>query len=423
MPDHALTEQEALNALRQAGVIEAASIAALGRMWGWKRERASKALPRWERTGRIEREPGTGRKIVIRMREGAGNGNGNTGNGTGPGHKRRAGMNGNASTVNGSGNGRSRASSDVPGPDDVSAGPAPKAAASSGNGNGTAVHGSAAVHGPGVPVPAVPVPAPAIVQAPAKRDWITILIALAMATVSAGFSIVGLTSVFVGAFGPVVALGVVLEAGKLRAVALIGMGRGSRRLRLFLVAAVATLMGLNAVGAYGFLAKAHIAAAVAGETAVAVRIADIDGRIAEQNAALADIDRQLSQIDGAINTALEKGRTNAAMALANDQRHNRSELEVNRQAAGKVLVDLKVEKARVEGDRKTVEADLGPVKYLATLLGTDSESALRVFILSWRCCWIRSQCCYCWRQHTTEPPRRPGNGRGVGRSSAAASLL
>jgi hypothetical protein len=202
-----------------------------------------------------------------------------------------------------------------------------------------------------------------------------------MATVSAGFSIVGLTSVFVGAFGPVVALGVVLEAGKLRAVALIGMGRGSRRLRLFLVAAVATLMGLNAVGAYGFLAKAHIAAAVAGETAVAVRIADIDGRIAEQNATLADIDRQLSQIDGAINKALEKGRTNAAMALANDQRHNRSELEVNRQAAGKVLVDLKVEKARIEGDRKTVEADLGPVKYLATLLGTDSESALRVFIL------------------------------------------
>ena len=377
-PGRALTEQEALAALREAGVIEAASIAALGRMWGWKRERASKALPRWERTGRIERDPGTGRKIVIRMREGAGNGNGNTGNGTGPGHKRRAGMNGNASTVNGSGNGRSRASSDVPGPDDVSAGSAPEAAASSGNGNGTAVHGSAAVHGPAVPDPA---PVPAIVHAPAKRDWITILIALAMATVSAGFSIVGLTSVFVGAFGPVVALGVVLEAGKLRAVALIGMGRGSRRLRLFLVAAVATLMGLNAVGAYGFLAKAHIAAAVAGETAVAVRIADIDGRIAEQNATLADIDRKLSQIDAAINKAVEKGRTNAAMALANDQRHNRSELEVNRQAAGKVLVDLKVENARIEGDRLTVEADLGPVKYLATLLGTDSESALRVFIL------------------------------------------
>src|SRR5712671_2070236 len=98
MPDHALTEQEALNALRQAGVIEAASVAELGRNWNWKRERASKALTRWERAGRIEREPGTGRKIVIRMREGAGNGNGSTGNGTGPGHKRKAGTGGTAST-------------------------------------------------------------------------------------------------------------------------------------------------------------------------------------------------------------------------------------------------------------------------------------------------------------------------------------
>jgi hypothetical protein len=377
-PGRALTEQETLAALREAGVMEAASIAALGRMWRWKRERASKALLSWERTGRIERDPGRGRKIVIRMREVAGKGNGNTGNSTGPGHKRRAGMKENASTVNGSGNGRSRASSDVPGPDDVSAGPGLEGAASAGNGNGNAVHGPAVPDPVHVPVRA---PAPAIVHAPAKRDWITILIALAMATVIAGFSIVGLTSVFVGAFGPVVALGVVLEAGKLRAVALIGMGRGSRRLRLFLVAAVATLMGLNAVGAYGFLAKAHTAAAVAGETAVAVRIADIDARIAEQNATLADIDRKLSQIDGAINKAVEKGRANAAMALANDQRLTRSELEVNRQAAGKVLVDLKVEKARIEGDRKTIEADLGSVKYLATLLGTDSESALRVFIL------------------------------------------
>ena len=151
---------------------------------------------------------------------------------------------------------------------------------------------------------------------------------------------------------------------------------------------------------------------MAGEAAVAVRIADIVGRSAEQNAALADIDRKLSQIDGAINKALEKGRTNAAIALANDQRHNRSELEVNRQAAGKVLVDLKVEKARIEGDRKTVEADLGPVKYLATLLGTDSESALRVFILVVAMLLIRSQCCYCWRQHTTERPGGPAMDEG-----------
>src|SRR5258706_8077892 len=59
-----------------------------------------------------------------------------------------------------------------------------------------------------------PVPHPAILapmaDRPAKRDRITILIALATAAVSAWFSIYGMTAIFVGAFLPIVALGVVL---------------------------------------------------------------------------------------------------------------------------------------------------------------------------------------------------------------------
>jgi hypothetical protein len=51
-------------------------------------------------------------------------------------------------------------------------------------------------------------------------------------------------------------------------------------------------MSLNAVGAYGFLAKAHIGHQVEGDIVVASRLADIDGRIAVQSGALADIDRR-----------------------------------------------------------------------------------------------------------------------------------
>jgi len=38
----------------------------------------------------------------------------------------------------------------------------------------------------------------------------------------------------------------------------------------------------------------------------------------------------------------------------------------------KALADLKIENAAVEGERRTVEADLGPVRYLATLIGADN---------------------------------------------------
>jgi hypothetical protein len=46
------------------------------------------------------------------------------------------------------------------------------------------------------------------------------------------------------------------------------------------------------------------------------------------------------------------------------------------------MATLKVEKAIADGERREVEADLGPVRYLATLLGADGEAVLRTFILA-----------------------------------------
>ena len=47
----------------------------------------------------------------------------------------------------------------------------------------------------------------------------------------------------------------------------------------------------------------------------------------------------------------------------------------------KALAGLKIEKAVVDGQRRTVEADIGPVRYLATLLGAGDQDVLRWFIL------------------------------------------
>jgi hypothetical protein len=48
----------------------------------------------------------------------------------------------------------------------------------------------------------------------------------------------------------------------------------------------------------------------------------------------------------------------------------------------KVLGDLKIEKAAVDGERRKVaEADLGPLRYLATLIGAGDQDVMRWFIL------------------------------------------
>jgi hypothetical protein len=85
---------------------------------------------------------------------------------------------------------------------------------------------------------------------------VALLTALGLAGVSGFFSIVGLTTIFLGSFWPVVGMGSAFEGAKLSAVALLGQGRvASRALKFAIVTLIAALMKLNIVGAYGFLAR------------------------------------------------------------------------------------------------------------------------------------------------------------------------
>ena len=107
------------------------------------------------------------------------------------------------------------------------------------------------------------------------------IVALALACVSAAFSIDGLTAIFAGAFWPVITMGAALEAGKLVAAAWLTEYWNSAPplLRLVLVAMIGVLMSLNAVGVFGFLTRAHLDHMVAVDLALADRTADIDARL------------------------------------------------------------------------------------------------------------------------------------------------
>jgi hypothetical protein len=209
----------------------------------------------------------------------------------------------------------------------------------------------------------------------------TLVAALALATCSAAFSISGLTSIFAGAFWPVIGLGVAFELGKLSAVAWLGHRHGAGALRLALGALVGVLMVLNSIGVYGFLSRAHIEHALGGDLTVASKAADIDARLSVQAAIVADLDRRIGQVDAAVDKSISRGSTKTAMNLADQQRKNRAELVATRTAEAGKLAELKVQRAAVDGERKAVEADLGPVRYLATLLGSTDEATMRAFIL------------------------------------------
>jgi hypothetical protein len=211
--------------------------------------------------------------------------------------------------------------------------------------------------------------------------------ALALACVSAAFSIDGVTAIFAGAFWPVITMGAALEAGKLVAAAWLTEYWNSAPplLRLVLVAMIGVLMALNAVGVFGFLTRAHLEHMMAVDLALADRTADIDARLAIQGQTVADLDRRIAQIDAAIEQSTRLGRPFGAMTIADQKRRDRADIVAERQHQAQALASLLIEKAKVDAQRRRAEADVGPPRYLAELTGaptTDLERPVRLLTLA-----------------------------------------
>src|SRR6266404_2951090 len=240
-PIRPFDDEAALAWLRaQPGGRTKLSDAELGRRWGWKRQRVGRRVKAWVKDGRISRRGST---ITYTLTSAE------------PGTQTEP------------------VPSSVPSPAPLLVPPVVPPAVPS------------VVPPRAVKDVRLPIASKVDVQAPGRRHGgiraCALIAALALATVSGGFSIYGMTSIFVGAYWPVVGMGVALEIGKLCAVAALPtLHRGT--LKAALAVLVAVLMGLNAVGCYGFLAKAHIGHQVDGDVAVAGRAADIEGRISVQ---------------------------------------------------------------------------------------------------------------------------------------------
>jgi hypothetical protein len=214
-----------------------------------------------------------------------------------------------------------------------------------------------------------------------------LIVALALASVSAAFSIDGLTAIFAGAFWPIITMGAALEAGKLVAAAWLTehWNAAPSLLRLILVAMIGVLMSLNAVGVFGFLTRAHLEHMAAVDQALADRTADIEVRLAIQIRTVADLDRRIAQIDAAIEEATRLGRPLGAMTIADQKRRERADIVAERQREGQALASLQIEKAKIEAQRRRAEADVGPVRYLAELMGmpaTDLDRPVRLLTLA-----------------------------------------
>jgi hypothetical protein len=108
----------------------------------------------------------------------------------------------------------------------------------------------------------------------------------------------------------------------------------------------------------------------AAMSAIEIEDAAIAARIEVKASKVADLDRQIGQIDAAVAAATQRGKTNTALSALEGQRKARATLVAQRQQEASNLADLKAERAKLGVHGRQIETEAAPILYVAELLGS-----------------------------------------------------
>ena len=133
---------------------------------------------------------------------------------------------------------------------------------------------------------------------------LTLLSALSISGVAIFYSVIGLATIFPGAFWPVVIMGSVLEVGKLVTASWLYRNWTHTRflLKSYLTIAVIVLSLITSMGIFGFLSKAHLEQNLAEDT-VTQRIEIINNKIASEETYITRQEAVIKRAEKTLNRA------------------------------------------------------------------------------------------------------------------------
>jgi hypothetical protein len=210
--------------------------------------------------------------------------------------------------------------------------------------------------------------------------YLTLATALIISLSAAVYSILGLTAIFAAAFWPIVIMGGSLEFGKIITTLWLHKywDRAEIQYKVYLCSAVAILMLLTSMGVFGFLSKAHTdQSLVSGDVISKIAVYDEKIKIERENI---DANRKaLKQMDEAVDQTMARSSTEGgadkAVAIRRGQQKERGRLLQEINDSQKKITTLNEQRAPIAADVRKVEAEVGPIKYIAALVYGDNPDA------------------------------------------------
>ena len=210
--------------------------------------------------------------------------------------------------------------------------------------------------------------------------YLTLLSGLSISAVAVWYSVAGLVSIFSAAVIPIIVMGVALEVSKLIATVWLKLNwqRAPVFIRAYLLGAIIILMVITSMGIFGFLSKAHSdQSLVSGDVQSKIAVYDEKIKTAKDNIdanrkALRQMDEAVDQVMG--RSSDEKG-ADKAVALRRAQQKERARLQSEIASEQKTITTLSEERAPIAAEVRKVEAEVGPIKYIAAFIYGDNPDA------------------------------------------------
>ena len=221
--------------------------------------------------------------------------------------------------------------------------------------------------------------------------YLTFFTGIAISIVAIYYSVLGLAAIFAAAVVPIIIMGTILEVSKLVTAWWLKSNwhRAPWTIKLYLTIAVIVLMLITSMGIFGFLSKAHTDQAVPLGDTVA-KVAFIDEKINNERETIASARNLIKQLDDAVigiqsgegreirsrdGTSRVENPAERALTVRRAQAKDRAALSKTIDEAQARIVILQEEKAPIASKLRAVEAEVGPIKYIAKLIYGDNPDS------------------------------------------------
>ena len=207
---------------------------------------------------------------------------------------------------------------------------------------------------------------------------LTLLTALAISTVAAWYSIIGLMAIFAGATTAIMIMGIVLEIGKLICASwtFTNWKKCPVIMKTYFIVAVVVLMLITSLGIFGFLSRAHITQS-SPTALLEERIERINLKTNQRQTQINRYQGRLDTLDQALQRYIELGAISKGLSKIGAMDNETNLLKTKISTLETEIDELTDKKYGLKTELNLAEVEVGPIRYVASMIYDDvSESQL-----------------------------------------------